>query len=196
MNDMARMIIVLTAICLVSAAALTALNEGLAEQIAYQEEINLRGPAVMDIFAGAANNPVEAAFSHKIDGVEWRMYPVIENGACTSVAMQTSGAGGYGGNVMVMTGIDLTNDTITGVRVTLHSETPGIGTRVIDPKYLRVYKGYAVTGGTEIALKANGGEIEAVSGATRTSTAVADGVNKAVNFIMDHKDEIPGWVSN
>jgi len=195
MNDMVKMILVLTAICLASGGLLTALNQGLAEQIAYQEEINLRGPAVTAIFADAPNNPVEAAFSHTIDGALWRLYPVIDGGKCTSIALQTPGLGGYAGEVMVMTGIDLTSSTITGVRVTMHSETPGIGTRVCDPIYLRKYQGITLDAGTVIALQANGGGIEAISGATKTSTAVADAVNNAVKFVMAHKDEIPGWVN-
>ena len=35
--------------------------------------------------------------------------------------------------------------------------------------------------------------MDAISGATFTSTAVADGVNKAVQFVTAHKDEIPAW---
>ncbi len=195
MNDMVKMILILTAICLASGGLLTALNQGLADQIALQEELNLRGPAVNAIFADAPNNPVEAAFSHTIEGVEWRLYPVIDGGTCTSIALQTGGLGGYAGTVMVMTGIDLRTNTITGVRVTNHSETPGIGTRVCDPIYLRKYEGIVLDDVTEIALQSSGGGIEAISGATKTSTAVADGVNRAVKFVMAHKDEIPGWVN-
>jgi electron transport complex protein RnfG len=193
MNEVVKMIIVLTAICLASAFALTALNSGLEARIAQQQEFYVRGPAVQEIFPEAPNDPVGDAFTIEVDGRAWRLYPWIEGGECRAVALQTAGAGGYGGDVMVMTGIDFSVDEIVGARVTQHAETPGIGTRVADPAYMRVYRGVALGPGTVIALKSGGGEVEAVSGATRTSTAVADGVNRAVQFVLAHKDEIPGW---
>ncbi|MCK4414357.1 MAG: FMN-binding protein [Candidatus Eisenbacteria sp.] len=194
MNEMAKMIIVLTAICLASAFALTALNNGLEARIAQQEEFYVRGPAVHDIFPDAPNDPVADAFSVEVDGQSWRLYPWIENGECRAVALQAAGAGGYGGDVMVMTGIDFSAGRILGARVAQHGETPGIGTRVADPLYMRIYQGVPVRAGTVIALKSAGGEIEGVSGATRTSAAVANGVDRAVQFVLAHKDEIPGWV--
>ncbi len=194
MNELTKMFLVLTAICLVSALGLTALNEGLAEQIFLQEEVNLRGPAVHDIFADAANDPVADAFTQEIDGQAWRLYPLVEDGVVKAVALETAGAGGYGGNVSVITGVDLASASIVGVRVTKHSETPGIGTRVADPGYLRTYAGRPVDG-TTFALSPAGGDIEAVSGATRTSTAVVAGVRGAAEFVKQHKDELSEWAA-
>jgi len=193
MNEIVRMILVLTAICLASAFALTALNNGLEEQIAQQEEFYVRGPAVRDIFTGAPNDPVGEAFTIEVEGQSWRIYPWVEGGELRAVALETAGAGGYGGDVRVLTGIDLADEEIRGVRVTQHSETPGVGTRVADPSYLKVYRGLAIQPGTVVALKSAGGEIEGVAGATRTSVAVADGVDRAVQFVLTHKDEIPEW---
>lgn len=194
MNELSKMFLVLTVICLVSAFGLTALNEGLAEQIFLQEELNLRGPAVHDIFAGAANDPVADAFTHEIDGQSWRLYPLLENGKVTAVALETAGAGGYSGNVSVLTGVDLATASIVGVRVTKHSETPGVGTRAADPSYLRTYTGRPVEG-TTFALSPAGGDIEAVSGATRTSTAVVAAVRGAAEFVKQHKDQLSEWAA-
>ena len=94
-----------------------------------------------------------------------------------------------------MTAIDFTAGQLRGVRVTSHSETPGVGTRVADPSYLRTYAGRSL-GETVFSLQPAGGDILGVSGATRTSTAVADGVRQAVEFITAHHSDIPGWVAN
>lgn len=193
MNEAVKMFIVLTAICLLSAFALTSLNNGLAARIAQQEEFYVRGPAVMAVLEGAANDPVADAFTAEVQGQAWRIYPWIEGGECRAVALETVGKGGYGGDVNVMTGVDFSAGEITGVRVTKHGETPGVGTRAADPSYLRTYAGRAVVAGTVISLQPAGGQIESVSGATRTSTAIADGVNRAVQFVLEHKGEIPGW---
>ncbi len=194
MNETVKMLVVLTAICLLSSFALTALNQGLADRIAQQEEFFVRGPAVMDVFAGVPNDPLADAFTIDVEGTSWRLYPWIEDGECQAVAMETAGAGGYGGDVKVMTAINFISGELLGVRVTSHSETPGVGTRVADPSYLRSYAGLSITG-TTFALQSGGGDIAAVSGATRTSTAVADGVRQAVEFVTQHQGDIPRWVT-
>lgn len=188
MNEMAKMIIVLTAICLLSAFALTSLNEGLAEQIERQKLVNVQVPSAEAILTGA-ENVADSFFSLEIEGIKWVFFPWMENGTCKAVAFETTGLGGYAGPVKVMTGVDLTNDTILGVRVTESSETPGVGSRAADPSYLADYDGLSITG-TKFALQPAGGDIMGVSGATRTSTAVVDGVAKAVAFVLAHKDEI------
>ncbi len=194
MNEVIKMILVLTVICLVSALALTALNDGLQARIAQQEEFYVRGPAVREVFVDAPNDPVAQAFTVELDGVAWRIYPWIENGECQAVALEVAGKGGYGGDVRVITGIDLSASRILGARVTQHSETPGVGTRVAATTYMnKAYGGLAVDVGLTVALQSAGGEIEAVAGATRTSTAVADAVNRAVAFALAHRDEIPDW---
>jgi electron transport complex protein RnfG len=193
MSDIVKMIVVLTAICLLSAFALTALRNGLEARIVQQEEFYVLGPAVNELLPDATNDPVAQAFSAEVDGETWRMYPWLENGKCRAVAVRSTGKGGYGGDVQLLTAFDLQTSKILGVRVTAHQETPGVGSRAADPSYLRVYAGRGISPGTQIALKKNGGEIDAVSGATFTSTAVADGVNRATQFVLAHKDEISGW---
>jgi len=91
--------------------------------------------------------------------------------------------------VVVMTGIDFAKDEVIGVRIAQSSETPGIGSRAGEPSYLKTYRGRPLAG-TRFALATAGGDILAVTGATRTSTAVADGVDKAVKFALAHRDEI------
>ena len=188
MNEMAKMIIVLTVICLLSAFALTSLNNGLAAQIERQKLVNVQVPSPQEILTGA-EGVADSFFSLEIEGVNWVFFPWMEGGACKAVAFETTGLGGYAGAIRVMTGIDLTNDTILAVRVTESSETPGVGSRAADPGYLATYAGLPLSG-TNFTLQPAGGDIMGVSGATRTSLAVVDGVGKAVQFVLAHKDEI------
>ena len=75
---------------------------------------------------------------------------------------------GFGGNVEVMVGIDA-GGNVTGVTVTNHSETPGLGTKAMTEKYLSQYGGLnQVTGGH---IK-DDPDIDAITGATITSNAV------------------------
>jgi len=189
MNEVVRMFLVLTVICLVCAFALAALNNGLADQIAKQKRDNVQVPTAREIMAQAPDDFSSRYFEIEIDGVVWGIFPWIEGGHCRAVTLETTGAGGYGGAVKVMTGIDLEREIVLGTRITESGETPGIGSRVGEPSYLKTYANRPLSG-THFALRPAGGDIEAVSGATRTSTAVADGVNQAVRFVLAHKDAI------
>ena len=99
---------------------------------------------------------------------------MADNGAGMTV---TAGAGGYGGTVEVMIGID-PNGAITGVTVTNHSETPGLGTKAMTEEYLSQYNGVSEVAGDDIRKDS---DIDAISGATLTSDAVYVAVGAALD---------------
>ncbi len=82
---------------------------------------------------------------------------------------------GYGGPMKVLVGIRIDN-TIQGVRVLSHNETRGIGTKATDPEYLAQYEGLAYE---QLAFRPEG-EVEAITGATITSTAILQAVREAM----------------
>ena len=91
---------------------------------------------------------------------------------------------GYGGDVVVMTGVD-TEGKITKVKVTEMEETPGLGAKC-QTDWIDQY-----TGLTEnIVVSKNGSagnnpnKIDAISGATITSRAVTKAVNNSVSAAM------------
>lgn len=88
----------------------------------------------------------------------------------------TAGYKGFGGTVKVMIGIDA-DGKVTGVKVTEHSETPGLGTKAADPEYLKQYQG--VTEAPEASIK-DDKNVDAVTGATITSNAVYNSVKEAL----------------
>ncbi len=92
-------------------------------------------------------------------------------------------AAGYGGDVVVVVGVkpDL---TISGISFpeTL-PETAGLGQKATEPAFYEQFAGK----GTKLSVKKGGGagenEIDAISGATITSTAVVNVVNAATEFV-------------
>lgn len=84
---------------------------------------------------------------------------------------------GFGGQVTVMVGID-SEGAITGVKVTKHTETPGLGTKAMTPEYLSQYVGQsAITRSNESGET----QIDAITGATITSNAVYRAVESALS---------------
>lgn len=95
-------------------------------------------------------------------------------------------AAGYGGDVVVVVGVkpDL---TISGISFpeTL-PETAGLGQKATEPAFYEQFAGK----GTKLSVKKGGGagenEIDAISGATITSTAVVNVVNAAMEFVESY----------
>lgn len=99
-----------------------------------------------------------------------------KNGAVVGYAAQVTVAG-YGGPVEVTVGIDLTG-AITGIVVggDQFAETPGLGAKVKEPGFTEQFK-------TKVAPVSLGSDIDAVTSATVSSTAVVKAVNAACEFM-------------
>ena len=75
--------------------------------------------------------------------------------------------------------VAMTEDkTVLGVKIVSMSETPGIGTKVDDAEYLSQYAG------ADLSLTA--ADVDVVSGATKSSKAVLNGVIDALEALNGH----------
>ncbi len=91
--------------------------------------------------------------------------------------------------VSVMTGIDAEGN-ITGVVILSHDETPGLGANAEKPDFLNQYLQPAPEGGlsrSSSTRRPAEGQIEAMTGATVTSTAVTNAVNQAIEQYYEVK---------
>lgn len=77
----------------------------------------------------------------------------------------TSANKGYGGDVVVTIGLDA-DGTIVGIKADVSTETSGVGSKAGDEKYLSNYMG----------ISGSDDDIDTISGATYSSTAVKTGV--------------------
>ncbi len=88
----------------------------------------------------------------------------------------TAQAPSFGGLITVMVGIDK-EGKITGVQVTDHKDTPGLGTLAMTPEYLKQYQGCDKADSDNVK---DDGEISAVTGATISSNGVYQSVRHAL----------------
>ncbi len=107
---------------------------------------------------------------------------ISDNGAGAAI---TSTAKSFGGTMTVMVGIDA-NGAITGVTVTKHADTPGLGTKAMTPEYLSQYTGKTFAdvvldpssiGAVSIKKNTN---LDAITGATISSNGVYYAVQGAL----------------
>ena len=87
-------------------------------------------------------------------------------------------AHGFGGEISMTVGVDL-DGKVTGVDIVSHSETPGVGSAVTEQDFLSRFVGKSGT----VTVNAGGNRIDAVTGATLSSKAVAAGVNAALSAV-------------
>ena len=176
----------LTVIALVVAALLGVVNNVTKDKIAEQDAENTR-------IAMSAVAPEGSEFGDKMDvsdavaaaasaqgGKIVEMYPMTNGGADAGYVVKVSASGSQG-TITMMVGVDA-NKAITGISVISHSETSGIGTKVVgnEPNSAGVpvldqFVGMSGSGSLVV-----GKNVIAVSGATVSTKGVTMGANAAL----------------
>lgn len=108
-------------------------------------------------------------------------YQILLGGDAAGYALMVSASGSQG-TIEMMVGVDMT-DTVTGVAIVSNSETPGIGSKVMDNEATAsgepVLDQFDGRSAADVPLTV-GTDIDAISGATVSSRGVTTGVNSAL----------------
>lgn len=180
MRDIARLGIFLTLVCLVAAASLSYTYDLTAPRIAaYRAAKKLE--ALQRVLPGATEYKDETArAADLLAKPEFSAVKTVEVayldgrpiGAVLTVAPY-----GYSGNIVTLVGIKA-DGVISRVEILNQSETPGLGTKVTLPSFLDQFAGRPID--RPLAVTKDGGDIQAIAGATISPRAVTTGVNQAV----------------
>ena len=166
------MLLSLTAIALVAAAALAALNGVTKEPIAkaQQAKVEKAISAVLPAFATLQDQEIDGNTCH---------LAYADDGTFVGAAIEAGNDKGFGGHLQLMVGIDK-DGAVSGYQILETHETPGLGAKA-DQWFQKGSKGDIV--GSDIAaplsVKKDGGNIDAITGSTITSRAFLDIVNQA-----------------
>ena len=108
----------------------------------------------------------------------------------TAVVLEAIAPEGYGGNIHLVIGID-TSGALTGVRVTAHRETPGLGDYIVRNKsaWIEQFVGKSLTAPEAKYWKVakDGGRFDARAGATITPRAVVRAVHGALDYFARNR---------
>ena len=188
MREMIQMVVVLTVLSCVSGGLLASIKTNTEERIAYQQLKFVKGPAILAILEGASNNPITDRFTLQDGEVQRSFFVGVFDGQPNTIAFEASGKG-YGGDVGLMVGVNVVDNTMVGIGVTTHAETPGVGSRAqTDEAFVAQFNGVPFEG--EFKVKPDGGQVDALSGATITSRAVANAVTDAVGIYDRMKSQL------
>lgn len=197
----AKMVIVLSLISLVSGLALGGLNS-LTFEKAQKNILKFKKiPAVArisqivkskgDLSPEELESLGETLLANRkiltIDGQEINLFVVMKDEKPYAVAFEQFGQG-FGGMVGVMVGFEIESGTLVGIGITTLSETPGLGSRVVEEGFTSQFMGMKKE--AILKVRKDGGDVDAISGATISSRAVADAIGQARTFYDTHRDEI------
>lgn len=120
-------------------------------------------------------------------------YLALKAGAPVAVVLEAAAPDGYSGEIRLLVGIRA-DGRITGVRVTAHKETPGLGDYIEADKsrWIHTFAGRALGDPPDALWKVrkDGGAFDYMAGATITPRAVVKAVHRALQFFETHRAEL------
>ena len=172
-STLPNMLLSLTAIALVAAAALAALNGVTKDPIAaaQQAKVERAISAVLPAFDKLADQDVDGHVCHV--GLD-------AQGNMVGAAIEAGNDKGFGGHLQLMVGFDAQGN-VSGYQILETHETPGLGAKA-DQWFQKDGKGCVVGSNpaeNALTVKKDGGSVDAISGSTITSRAFLGIVNDA-----------------
>lgn len=180
-------VVFMFALALLLTLALAFLNEVTAPVVEFNQDIELK-KKILNVFdilpADADATTIDKVFKDNVVSEDYNgknLY-IHKNGEETlAYAVPINGPGLWGS---ISGYIGVTNDLTktTGLEFIKQDETPGLGGRITEDAYKNQFRGLDISNYTDknivINRPASGGNIDAISGATQTSTFVVNMINE------------------
>ena len=176
------MLLALTVIALVAAAALAALNGVTKEPIAQAQQAKVESAisAVLPAFDRLEDQTVDNHLCHLGYNAE---------GSLVGAAIEAGNDKGFGGHLQLMVGFGA-DGKVSGYQILETHETPGLGAKAAQ-WFQKDGKGNIIERSpaeAALTVKKDGGDVDAISGSTITSRAFLDAVNEASEVFAQLKN--------
>ena len=126
------------------------------------------------------------------------VYRARKGGAPAALVLETVAPDGYSGKIRMLVGV-YADGSLSGVRITQHKETPGLGDYIEPQKDKNKahpwieqfdHKSLATHGDKDWKVKKDGGRFDSVAGATVTPRAVINAVHKTLKYVSENSDRL------
>ncbi len=182
-----NMVLVLFGVALISSFSLGLVFNATKDKIAAAKEAKKLKAIAAVLLKGYDNFPSKEAFYIPSDSDrELEVYPAKSVEQLQSVAIKTFTKKAFSGEMILMVGF-LPDGSINKVSVVEQKETPGLGTKVTSPKYLKQYMGKNPET-FNLKVKKDGGEVDAITAATISSRAFSEAVQRAYDSYKKYKN--------
>lgn len=186
-----NMFLSLSIICLAVALLLAQVNKMTAKPIAEAKALKLQN-AIGEVVPEFNNDPVAESFMIAGEGGDSLLvYPATKDGEVVGFAISSS-ANGFAGEIQIMVGFDM-DDKVVNYEILQHAETPGLGSKMgywfkdIESNSKSII-GRDMSLGA-LAVKNDGGDIDAITASTITSRAFLNAINKAYSAYSGSKTD-------
>jgi electron transport complex protein RnfG len=163
MNELLRIVVVLTIVTVVSTALLS---------LVY----TMTKPLIERSNANQFQQQLKAIFplsdSAKKIGNKFEVY----HGSNLLGYASLAEAKGYSSTIQLLVGLD-PSGTVKGIAIISQQETPGLGSKIIESTFLDQFKGLSKD---SIALTKDGGMVDGIAGATISSRALTESIRITV----------------
>lgn len=136
------------------------------------------------------NNPVDEIQLIKSENVKdsVELYPAFSENKFVGAAIIGSSEKGFSGLVKLMIGFK-ENGEIKNIAVLEQKETPGLGTKMKDEKFLAQFRDKNPST-FNLKVKKDGGDVDALTGATISSRAFGEATKMAFDEFMKNKENL------
>jgi electron transport complex protein RnfG len=179
-NSLLNMILVLGGISLVASAGVGYVYKITEEPIALAAEADKKAALGEVLPAFDEVTPTETT----LDGIPVTVNTAIQGGSVVGYAVETATNSGFSGQFRLMVGFE-PDGRVRAVKVLQHNETPGLGSKMADAGNV-LFASFEGRNPAEMqmAVRKDGGDVDALTAATITSRAYVDAVARAFRAMV------------
>ncbi|MBT8259441.1 MAG: RnfABCDGE type electron transport complex subunit G [Bacteroidia bacterium] len=184
-TNMTLTLFVITVVAGISLGYINQVTEGPIAQAKLQRTTN----ALNDVLPEFNNSPIDDMWKLKTEVVKdsIEIYPGMIDGERIGSAIVASSEKGYNGLIKIMVGFK-PDGSIINIRVLEQKETPGLGTKIKNEKFISQYRDKNPAT-FNLKVKKDKGEVDAITGATITTRAYSEAVQLAYDILMENKTQ-------
>ena len=175
-----NMTLCLLAICLVCSGLLAGVYALTAEPIAAAAAAKNEA-AIKEVLPESAT-VIEEERIIEMDGISYSYNLAYDQPGNTVGCAINVSALGFGGPIAIKVGFDV-NGVIWNSKVLSQAETPGLGAKCTEPSFSDQFKGFDPAQ-KKLAVKKDGGDVDAITASTITSRAYANALATAVKVFQ------------
>jgi electron transport complex protein RnfG len=177
-----NMVLSLTLISMTAAVCLGFVYEFTKEPIELSK-LNKKLDAIKQVVPEFNNNPNDERFKLPTgEGDSLDVYPAKKDSVIVGYAVNTFTNNGFSGYIGIMAGFK-PDGTIINITVLEQKETPGLGTKMSEPKFKEQFNNKNPEQ-FKLKVKKDGGPVDAITAATISSRAFCDAVQRGYNTLQ------------
>ena len=145
--------------------------------------LNKKLEAIKKVVPEFNNNPNDEKYKLPTgEGDSLEIYPAKKDEVVIGYAVNTYSKKGFSGNINIMAGFK-PDGSIFNITVLDHKETPGLGTKMTEPRFKDQFNDKNPAQ-FNFKVKKDGGQVDAITAATISSRAFCDAVQRAYNTLQ------------